>query len=440
MDAHARCLDLFTRIPVNTGVVSTEFIQVLPINQISDSIEFSFSSPNFLDLSRSQLMIKLKVTQDDGSNIDQILSTTTYRETGDVGPVNNFLYSIFSKQEFYLQHHNLSGDIQCHTYPFKSMIDLLTLSKEKDIPGQMFYKDKSEIMNSCSLWKETDDNKDTQKMDEVAFDSFKIRSKCIAKSREVLLIGPLGVDFATQPRLLLNNVNAGLKFWQNTNGFSLLSGADSPKFKVKVTEARLNLCHVTLTPELTLAINDSLKLAPCLYPYDKSIVKSYTITKGTQTLTIPDVFTHTCPNRIYVVMVNSTNFIGDYHSNPFFFRHMNVSEIGFYVNNRSLPTAPIKMNFTDSEYTSNFIEMFQNLKLMHPDCLITYDEFFRGYTIFCFDLSTSHTEGLSTQTIVGQTKLEMRFSKPLADSTTVIIYGKVKTCLSINQDRLLEIS
>ena len=121
-----------------------------------------------------------------------------------------------------------------------------------------------------------------------------------------------------------------------------------------------------------------LKIAPCQYPFNKSVVKSFTLSKGLQTVTLNDVFTRSCPDRIYMCMVESDSFVGSFIKNPFFFQHMNLSELGFFVNNRSLPGAPVKMEFTDNPYKSNFIEMYQNLCNMHKNINITYKDFFLG--------------------------------------------------------------
>lgn len=385
-------------------------------------------------------MIKVKVLQDNGDAIADIESEETYSDSGDVIPTNNFMKNLFSREEFYLQRHNLSADVQTHTLPYKCMIDQLTTCQEDSDAGQLFNKDRWEIINSCSCWKLIPDNVDTSKMDKIEPVSLKIRSQRISKSRELLLIGPLSSDFASQPRLILNNVTIGLKLWQNNSDFALLSGADKTKFKIQITDARLNLCHVTLTPELTLAINDSLKMSPCQYPFDKSIVKSYTLVKGIQTVTLNDIFTQKCPDKIYICMVETDAFVGNVKQNPFYFQHMNLSELGFFINNRSLPGAPVKMSFGDSAYQSDFIEMYQNLLEMHKNINITYEEFYRGYTIFVFDLSTTKTPGMVSNVMMGQTKLEMRFDKPLANSTTVIIYGKTQCCVSIDQARNVSVS
>ena len=434
MDAHSPALNFFTEQGVNSGILQSQFIEHLPISLHTEAgyIEFNLTSPDFIDLSRSQILVKCKVTCGDDSAMPVIPNEAGYAAKGDCFVVNNFIDSIFDKVEFCIQGQNLTGDIPSHTYPFKSYIDRL-LSETKEVNmGTLFVKDEAKGINACSAWKALDSNPDNA----AGNDALKKRSKVIEKSREFQMIGGLGIDFCKQPKYLLNNMNISIKFWQSDPAFSLLSAATDVNHKVKITDIRLILCHVKLTNELFLAVNESVKVRPVNYPFKKSIVKSYSIAKGMQSITLNDIFSGKCPDKIIIAMTTTKQYLGTYQSNPFNFQNFKLSEVGLYVNNVSLPGKPLTLDFKTDAYKSNFAEAFERLKSISPvENTLNYEDFFRGTTLLALDLTNGETGDLLPPIREGQTRLEMRFAEPLSDSINILIYGKDNACLTVDHAR-----
>jgi len=135
-------------------------------------------------------------------------------------------------------------------------------------------------------------------------------------------------------------------------------------------------------------------------------------------------------------MAKSASATGSFEENPYFFQHFNLSEIGFYLNNTPLPTKPLKLKFGDTPAESQYVEAWRRLRALNPDSIISYDDFHRGYTILCFDL-THNKDLVYNQS--GSTKLELKFDKPLEDWVTLFIYGKFKSLLTIDEFRNVEI-
>ena len=238
-----------------------------------------------------------------------------------------------------------------------------------------------------------------------------------------------------QERLLLHNVNIGVKLWQNRPEFSLLSAEAAKNFNIKILDAKLKLCHVVLDPAVSVAISDGLNLKPIQYPFISSNIKTHTIASGAQSATISDVFSGKCPNKLFVCLVSSESMNGTFSQNPYFFQHFDLCEIGFYINNSSFPGKPLQLKFEDSAFQSHYMEAWLRLLEINPDINITFEEFHRGYSIFAFDLSNKEGKDLIPTTRIGETKLELRFSKALPKSITAILYGKFKSVLTIDSAR-----
>ena len=85
-------LDLFTIPATKTSISKAQWIKYHPISKITDGgqtrFDVSGTGDEYLDLARTQLFVKAKITKANGISID------AYTQ---VGPVNLFLHSLFSQ-------------------------------------------------------------------------------------------------------------------------------------------------------------------------------------------------------------------------------------------------------------------------------------------------------------------------------------------------------
>ena len=433
MEAHTDALSLFSSIPVNTAINSSQEIEHLPISQLSGGfIEFNINSQNYIDLSRSQIYLKCKIILGESDDIVYIDDLASFDEKGDVAPVNCMLGTIFQKVDFSLQQTSLNNDIPSYTHGYKYLLDTL-LSGVDDDPSILFTKDTSAAINSCSIWKAFEANPDNEV--EGNNIGLKERAKYVNRGQHFELQGALGIDFMKQNRLLIPDVNISVKLWQSSPEFSLLTSQKDKKFKLKIIEAKLKLRHVKLDPFVAEVIEEGMLSMPIQYPFISSKISTHSIAKGSQSCIINDVFSNHCPDQLYICMVTSTTSSGSFFENPFYLQHFNVSEIGFYLNNTSIPSRPLQLNFGESPYQSLYLEAWKRLLAHNKDIRISFEDFHRGYSIFSFDLSNKENSSIFTNPRKGTTKLEFRFSKALEQSVSVIIYGKFNTLLTIDKAR-----
>lgn len=456
MQAHGESLNLFTDELINKAITQAQYVDHLPISQSDNGfLEFNLTSNNFIDLSRSRLYLKCKVVMKDNESIgktvrkyppaeakdgetdeqQRIRLDLVDLEKRDVVPTNALLGGIFQKVDLTIQQRNISNDVQTYTYPYKYMVDTLINSTQDIDMGKLFVKDDTQTIDGASFFSTAESFEILEYMEKAKKipQTFLTRAQVINKSREFEMQGPIALDFFQQNRLLLHNVNLGLKFYQSSPQFSLLSGqGDKSKFKIKILEARLRLCHINLDPAVTVAISDTLKLKPAQYPFTSSKLHTYSIPKGSTNSVITDVFSSQCPDKLFVFMVDSVKAAGSFEENPYAFEHFNLSEIGFYVDNISLPSKPLKLDFGDTPSESNYIEAWQRIRELNPNSIISYEDFHKGYTIFCFDLGNYKDLPVNN---FGSTKLELRFKSPLEKTVTVFTYGQFRSCLSIDAAR-----
>lgn len=432
MEAHDKSLNFFNGEPLNKAVIRSQMIDHLPISQLgNECIEFNITSQDFIDLSRSQLYLKCKVVMNDNDAIKPS-TAVNYDAEGDVCLCNNLFTSIFNKVDFSLQQKNVSSDVPKYCFPYKAHLDKLLTTTSQEDPSILFFKDESKGIDACSNYKAITGNADSAKGNE----GMKERSKFMITSKIFEMCGPLEIDFCKQHKLLLHNINIGLKLWTASPEFYLMAGEKDKNFNVKILEAKLKLCHVTLDSGVVVAVSEALQVKPAQYPFISSKCRAFTIPKGAQSATFTDIFTsNDSPHELVVCLVKSSAFNGSLHDNPFNYINGSLSEIGYYVNNTSLPSRPLQLKYGSTAYDSHYIEAWQRLKKSNPESIISFEDFHRGYSIYLFDLTNGERHGLVSMGQSGSSKLELRFSEALDDTVVLFVYGKFKSLVTIDSVR-----
>ena len=85
-------LDIFSIPPTQIGRVKGHWIDHQPVSSVSDNGPVIFLSPgteDYIDLAKTILVVRVKVTKADGTDLNADTK---------VGPVNNFLHSLFKQR------------------------------------------------------------------------------------------------------------------------------------------------------------------------------------------------------------------------------------------------------------------------------------------------------------------------------------------------------
>ena len=111
-------LDLFALPPSQTSIVHSHFVEHQPMASLDSGgpIEFLLpgSGDDYLDLDNTYLMVRAKVVNGDGSHVALC---------DPVGPVNNWLHSLFSQVDVYLNDTLVTPST--NTYAYRAYIEML---------------------------------------------------------------------------------------------------------------------------------------------------------------------------------------------------------------------------------------------------------------------------------------------------------------------------
>ncbi len=421
-------LDLFSVPPTQTSVEKGALIPYQPIASITDGgpIEFYIpgSGDEYLDLSQTQLYVKAKITNADGTNL---------ANAAPVGPVNLFLHSLFNQVDVSLNERLITASTP--TYPYRAMIETLLSyghdAKESQLSSSLFYKDTAGHMDVVDPTVADDTNANL---------GLRNRYELTQRSRVVDMIGRLHCDILFQNKYLLNGVNMKIKLIRSKNEFCLVSSDEAPDFRVHILEATLFVRRMKISPSIQIAHNRALEKGNAKYPIRRALCKMISVPAGNITLTQDHVFLGSLPNRIVIGCVDNTAFSGSFNSNPFNFQHYNVASVAIHVDGEQIPATPLRPMFTGASlnYVRAYHTLFSGTNKMHQDQgnEITRFDYGSGYTLYAFDLTPDLTCGghfnLKKQ---GNLRLEVNFRQPLAQTINVIVYAEFENIIEIDKSR-----
>ena len=139
-------------------------------------------------------------------------------------------------------------------------------------------------------------------------------------------------------------------------------------------------------------------------------------------------------------MVKNADFIGSLDTNPFNFRHYDLSHFTLFYNGRPIPSEGLPMNM-GHEKTSvlAYNTLFEGSGIRHSNAglQVTHDMFKAGYFMLLFDLTPDRaaSEGHVSLPTQGNIRLELKFDKPLPDAVTCLLYLEYENSVRIDQLR-----
>ncbi|XP_041350764.1 uncharacterized protein F54H12.2-like [Gigantopelta aegis] len=364
MEGLPSALDLFTMPPYQTSVFQHYYVDVRPVSQITDSspVEFQIanSGSDYVDLKRSRLHVKLKVSHSDG---------TALSKDEHVAAVNLFMQALWSQVAVYLQGQLVSS--ANNHYPYKAYIQTLLKygadTKQSQLQSQLFYKDQGETQADIES---TDPITGTN-------GGLSDRGAFIADSKTVSMEGPLYEDIFNVGRYLVNGVD--IKLFRSSIPFCLMSGKSGQEYKMELLDIYFKICKLKMNSALILSHNKLFEKSNALYPFTKTEVKMSSISSSQQSYVWDSVYQSQCPNRRIVGIVDGDGVNGSYTKNPFNFQSSFVKTVGLYLDGVSVPGRPV-----EADTISAYVNLFEGVNRWSLDSgnYIERTEFSLGNGLF----------------------------------------------------------
>ena len=185
----------------------------------------------------------------------------------------------------------------------------------------------------------------------------------------------------------------------------------------------------------------ALKQTTAKYPIRRVDCKVLTIPTGFSSFTPDNLFLGRIPKRLVLVLVDTEAFNGTYTSNPYNFKHHNLTQVGVYVDGEQIPRKPLFLKFSEAggqNFIAGFQSLFSGTGKLSQDAgnQINRSDYSSGYTAFCFDLSPDHCLGDHFElTKQGNLRTELHFGQTLANTVNLIIYAEFQNVIEIDASR-----
>ena len=418
-------LDLFAVPPTQTTIESGRFVEYHPISTLTDAgpIEFELSSSGdeYIDFANSFIYVKAKILRSNGTNLED-------NET--VGPVNNFMHSLFSQIDI-----SLNGTLitsSTGTYPYRAYIENLLsygpAAKSSQLTSCLFYKDEAGKMDKPNPYAADAAEKNS---------ALTKRSLLTAKSREVDMIGRIHSDIFFQQRYMLNEVCTRIKLIRSKDVFCLMGSGDQTH-KVKITAATIYIRKLKISPSVYLAHAKTLESGTAKYPIRRVICKSFTIPAGYLDVTQEKLFSGQLPVRLILGCVDNRAYNGDIGRNPFNFQHFSLREISVYLDGQQHGIKPLALDYANGQCISSYMSLFTGTGKDYRDegNDIDRSEFANGYALYAFDLTPDLAENdhfnLTRQ---GTVRVDLKFGTALPHTVSVVAYAEFENILEIDRNR-----
>lgn len=448
---HTVGLSLFDNTPTNLAVSKIHWVRMGPTfrnEQGNNAIHFHVGGEgfNYTDLSKTSLIVKLQITNEDGSLFKQQDGTKS------AVLVDNILHSLWDHVDVKLNNYIVS--FSTNNYMYKALFEnLLFYSKgTRDYQTHAFgfYGESGDfsqnnpagtpintgLVQRYDLFKGKETIQGKVKDDDSG-------EEYIPDPTVVEFEGILMADIFLQPRYIPYAVDMDIYLQPNPDEFKLITFPNNTKARVKLLDVELKVCKVELDPAARLGIDERLLKEPAKYPFKSTEIRSRRISAGSYGATFDQLFEGYVPSTLLVGLVDSSAYTGNINMNPYHFQHFDIARIGFYVDNVPTPSAPIDLDITNGSYLEGYLSLYSLSGKVNSDSDIginrtTYRE---GYTLFGFNTDPTTAQDMSYKGVwkTGSMKLELVFKKPLEKNITVVMYATFPDLMTINRERIVSV-
>lgn len=216
-------------------------------------------------------------------------------------------------------------------------------------------------------------------------------------------------------------------------------------YKIQVMDAVLWIRRVQVAASVEIAHAKALAHSNALYPISRTEIETVAAPLGARTVSRDNFFAGKIPKKLVVAMLSNKGLNGHLVTNPFNFQHFSLERIEVTIDGEAVAGTPISCDFPNRLCMRAYHSMFHALNKSYTDngIDISYFDYLRGSTLFCFDLTADgcgNTDAHMDVSKQGNLRLELRFSENLVTTINVLVYGEFEAVIEITKDRQVLIS
>jgi hypothetical protein len=233
------------------------------------------------------------------------------------------------------------------------------------------------------------------------------------------------LDIFNQEKLIPSNCDLKIRLIPNRPEFCLMAKDENVKYKYEITNARLYIRSKEIAPSKIAALETGLVKRNWEIKMNSASMKSVTITSGSRSAELDNVYSGKLPTRILLAMVPDEAVSGKYSANPFYLHHQTLEYLQLKVNGEPIPRVPFTPNFP-SNFTRDYIDgCLAGLGMDVGDkCFsLTPENWGNGNTFYVLKINPGPL-GIDTLPLTGTIRIEMKFKDVLTKNLSVILMSE----------------
>lgn len=414
-------LDIFKVPKTDVSEVASKLVTVYPKSILSDNgpLEFEFSSPDFIDLSNSELCLRARMCLADGSDLKQKMTTGDVVIEGNYpAPVNNWFHSMFQNCNFTIAGQEMEAmyNLYAYTAYFNALLNESRDDQETKLFSQFWAKDNWANMD----WTWSGDPQSDANKKAMAGGAYKRMDAHFGRRQTGIWIsGRPSCDMFRQKKYIPPNTTVRLRLLPQLNGEFGYLYPGTEKIQTQIKEAFLQMRTVRAAPEFTSVMSAELRDRAAQYAISRRVSLPFTIRKDETNVVIQDPTRGRKPSKLVIGFVKETAFNGSAKLNPFNFEELAIRSVQLYLNGETVRDA-----FTRRPLI-NFQSMFE-----HGSCNITYEEYWHGYSLLAF--YPTPNGGDQDLSMPATTQLVISFETAPTENYKAIVYFECDDTIEIS--------
>ncbi|XP_069059529.1 uncharacterized protein F54H12.2-like [Pleurodeles waltl] len=268
---------------------------------------------------------------------------------------------------------------------------------------------------------------------------FKKRPTFVTSSRQFDLLGRIHSDLFLQDKLLVSSIDLKIKLSLNKDTFCLISG-NAELYKLVILSVSLLVKIVKVSLSVTLAHAEALQLANAKYAIERVALKMVSIPAGNRLTQQQNIFLGQLLKLIIIGFVDNTAFSRLYTSNPFNFKHYDISYAALVHERAVIPAKPSTPSFGTYNFVREYLGQVSitGTHLCDSGVVVSREGYGATYTLFVFNLTPDLQDNDHYNLIKnGNRKAEIRFKQALASNVNMVVFSVFDSVIQVNHtDRL----
>jgi hypothetical protein len=216
--------------------------------------------------------------------------------------------------------------------------------------------------------------------------------------------------------------------------------------KLRIDSASLHIKHVLPSPEVRLSHEKGLQIGrKCIYEYKRGDIYVQSISKGTTSLAISNLYNGPAPSLAIFGMLKASDYNAVRKSSPFTFAHNNLKNFSFVYNSENIPSNgyDIKIASNLSCYAQVFSKVYESLghHASPGSTLITRENFPNSHFLIIQDFSSFNNALADVSEPLKNVLLGVSgaFTTPTTETLIGMLYVLVPSRIEIDKHRNVEV-